>query len=85
MRNKSGNIEAMRKGIANEILQRSISSKNDERKVEKDSEARPEITNDQLMENVLIIVIYKKGYHSRGNNYSFDALQTNCFGINIKL
>ena len=24
-------------------------------------------------------------YHSRGNNYSFDALQTNCFGINIKL
>ena len=24
-------------------------------------------------------------YHSRGNNYSFDALQANCFGINIKL
>ena len=26
-----------------------------------------------------------KGYHLRQNNYSFDALQTNCFGINIKL
>ena len=24
-------------------------------------------------------------YHSRENDYSFDALQTNCFGINIKL
>ena len=24
-------------------------------------------------------------YHCGGNNYSFDALQTNCFGINIKL
>ena len=24
-------------------------------------------------------------YHLRENNYSFDALQTNCFGINIKL
>ena len=24
-------------------------------------------------------------YHLRQNNYSFDALQTNCFGINIKL
>ena len=24
-------------------------------------------------------------YHARGNDYSFDALQTNCFGINIKL
>ena len=24
-------------------------------------------------------------YHLRGNDYSFDALQTNCFGINIKL
>ena len=24
-------------------------------------------------------------YHSRGNNYSFDALQAYCFGINIKL
>ena len=25
------------------------------------------------------------GYHSRENDYSFDALQTYCFGINIKL
>ena len=24
-------------------------------------------------------------YHPRGNNYSFDALQAYCFGINIKL
>ena len=24
-------------------------------------------------------------YHSRENDYSFDALQTKCFGINIKL
>ena len=24
-------------------------------------------------------------YHARGNDYRFDALQTNCFGINIKL
>ena len=24
-------------------------------------------------------------YHLRQNNYSFDALQANCFGINIKL
>ena len=24
-------------------------------------------------------------YHSRENDYSFDALQTYCFGINIKL
>ena len=26
-----------------------------------------------------------EAYHLRGNDYSFDALQTNCFGINIKL
>ena len=25
------------------------------------------------------------GYHCCENNYRFDALQTNCFGINIKL
>ena len=24
-------------------------------------------------------------YHAGGNNYSFDALQAYCFGINIKL
>ena len=24
-------------------------------------------------------------YHLRENDYRFDALQTNCFGINIKL
>ena len=24
-------------------------------------------------------------YHLAKNDYSFDALQTNCFGINIKL
>ena len=24
-------------------------------------------------------------YHLGGNNYSFDALQAYCFGINIKL
>ena len=26
-----------------------------------------------------------KEYHLAKNDYSFDALQTNCFGINIKL
>ena len=25
------------------------------------------------------------GYHLGGNDYSFDALQAYCFGINIKL
>ena len=28
---------------------------------------------------------HQRTYHLRQNNYSFDALQTNCFGINIKL
>ena len=26
-----------------------------------------------------------RAYHLGGNNYSFDALQAYCFGINIKL
>ena len=36
--------------------------------------------------NVSIPHFYRIGnYHLCKNDYSFDALQTNCFGINIKL
>ena len=37
-----------------------------------------EANNDELATGVL-------QYHLAKNNYRFDALQTNCFGINIKL
>ena len=30
-------------------------------------------------------VLDEEGYHLGQNDYSFDALQTYCFGINIKL
>ena len=49
MRNKSGNIEATRKGIANvfaEFHEDLYSNKNDERKEKQDSEAGPENTCD---------------------------------------
>ena len=35
--------------------------------------------------NIYLRRIIAKEYHCCENNYRFDALQTNCFGINIKL
>ena len=32
-----------------------------------------------------LVAMNQKEYHLAKNDYSFDALQTNCFGINIKL
>ena len=43
---------------------------------------RPENAPDRVAALLLDI---EKAYHCCENNYRFDALQTNCFGINIKL
>ena len=34
---------------------------------------------------LLLVMLTAMGYHLAKNNYSFDALQAYCFGINIKL
>ena len=38
-----------------------------------------------FLDPLIVVILRCLGYHLGQNNYSFDALQAYCFGINIKL